>query len=125
MSSNKGFTLIEVLVSLVIFLVIAVGVGFGLHQAVDNNVFNSQRQDVLNTTLALLDGHPPGAFCGTTQQATTPPGLAFTITVTCTPAAITVAPPSPNPQATVTVTQVTAVANWSTFGVARSVTVQE
>ncbi len=123
--SSKGFTLIEVLVSLVVFLLIAVGVGLGLHHAVDNNVFDSQRQDVLNTTLQELHAYPPGTLCGQTVQATTAAGLAFSIHVTCTPAAIMVAPPSPNPAVTVTVQQVVAVAHWTTFGVARSVSVQQ
>ncbi len=123
--SSKGFTLVEVLVSLVIFLLIAIGVGLGLHQAVDNNVFDSQRQDVLNTTLEQLHAYAPGTLCGRTVSATTATGLVFSIDVTCTPAAITVAPPSPNPALTVTVQQLTAVAHWTTFGVARSVTVEQ
>ncbi len=126
--SSKGFTLIETLVSLVIFLLIAAGVGFGLEHTVDGNVYDSQRQDVLNTTLALLDKGPPNQLCppanGTsTIPATTPTGLAFTITVSCVVANV----PTPPGQTAVTVpvTELTAVANWSTFGVARSVTIQK
>ncbi len=117
--------MIEVLVSLVIFLLIAVGVGLGLHHAVDNNVFDSQRQDVLNTTLEQLHAYPPGTLCGRTVPATTAAGLTFSIAVTCVPAQILVAPPTPNPAVTVIVQQVTAVAHWTTFGVARSVTVEQ
>ncbi len=126
--SSRGFTLIEVLVSLVIFLLIAVGVGLGLHHAVANNVFDSQRQDVLNTTLQVLDSHPPDRFCpppgGTnTVAATTPAGLAFSINITCAVADIPA--PAAAPTTTIPVTQLTAVANWTTFGVARSVTVMQ
>ncbi len=125
-SKGKGFTLIETLVSLVIFLLIAVGVGFGLHHAVDNNIFDSERQDVLNTTLALLDSRPPGQLCpapGATSAlpATTYTGLTFTINVSCTIAQVPV--PAAAPKQTVPVTELTAVANWTTFGVSRSVTI--
>ncbi|WP_297365484.1 prepilin-type N-terminal cleavage/methylation domain-containing protein [Acidiferrobacter sp.] len=126
--SSKGFTLIEVLVSLVIFLLIAVGVGLGLHHAVANNVFDSQRQDVLNTTLTLLDSHPPDQLCPaangtTTLSATTPPGLAFTIDVSCVVTNVPV--PAIKPTTSVPLTQLTAVAHWTTFGVARSVTIMQ
>jgi len=130
MPSQRGFTLIETLVSLVIFLLIAVGVAVGLQHTVNGNIFDSQRQSVLNTTLAILDQSPPGSLCpapnGTTvQNATTPTQVAVTIDITCAPVAIAIAPPSPNPPATVYVTQVMATAHWTTLGVARSVTVQK
>ncbi len=125
-SKGKGFTLIETLVSLVVFLLIAIGVGLGLHHAVDNNVFDSQRQDVLNTTLALLDSRPPGQLCPApgatnTVPATTYAGLAFTINISCTIAQVPV--PAVKPTSNVPVTELTAVANWTTFGVSRSVTI--
>lgn len=128
MSSDRGFTLIETLVSLVIFLFIALGVTMGLQHAVDGNVFDSQRQDVLNTTQQYLDTHPPGQLCpvsgGTNVvSATTYAGLAFTIDVQCNIDDV----PMPYPTATtnIPVTQVTATALWTTFGVSRSVIVQQ
>lgn len=128
MSSDRGFTLIETLVSLVIFLLIALGVTMGLQHAVDGNVFDSQRQDVLNKTQELLDSAPPSQLCpaagGTNVvSATTYAGLAFTIDIQCNVDNV----PMPYPTATmsVPVTQVTATANWTTFGVPRSVVVQQ
>ena len=126
--SSKGFTLIETLVSLVIFLFIALGVTFGLQKSVDGNVFDTQRQDVINTTLALLDGStPPNQLCppvgGTTvKSATTSAGLAFTINITCV---VDNVPVPPGGTTTVPVTQLTAAAQWSTFGLTRNVTIQE
>lgn len=124
MSFSRGFTLIETLVSLVIFLLIALGVTFGLQHAVDGNVFDSQRQDVLNTTLSLLDSSPPGQLCppsgGTAVlPETTAAGLAFTVDITCVVNQVA----TPN-NTTVPITAVTATALWTTFGVSRHVTVQ-
>ncbi len=128
MCSDRGFTLIETLVSLVIFLFIALGVTMGLQHAVDGNVFDSQRQDVLNETLAVLNSAPPTQYCpaagGTNVvSATTSAGLAFTIDVQCN--IDDVAMPYPSNTPNIPVTQVTATANWTTFGVPRSVVVQQ
>lgn len=126
--SSKGFTLIETLVSLVIFLLIALGVTFGLQRAVSGNVFDSQRQDVVNTTLSILNtSTPPTQLCppvgGTTvKSAVTPAGLAFTINITCVVDNVPVPPASTT---TVPVTQLTAVAQWTTYGSTRNVTIQE
>ena len=123
--SSKGFTLIEVLASLVIFLLIAVGVGLGLHHAVNNNIFDSQRQDVLAATQARLDAQAPNQIClgPNTIPGTTASGVAFTIAISCSIDNV----PMPYPQSTTTVpvTQVTATTTWTTLGVVRHVTVQD
>lgn len=123
--SSRGFTLIEVLASLVIFLLIAVGVGVGLHHAVDNNIFDSQRQDVLAATQARLDAQAPNQIClgPSTLPGTTASGVAFTISISCS--IDNVPMPYPKPTTTVPVTQVMATATWTTLGVTRHVTVQE
>ncbi|MDA8361765.1 MAG: type II secretion system protein [Gammaproteobacteria bacterium] len=126
--SSKGFTLIETLVSLVIFLLIAAGVAYGLQRVISGNIYVGQRQDVINTTLGVLDqSRPPLGLCpppgsSTTMPATTPTGLQFTITITC---AVDAVPMLPGSQNLIDVTQLTAVASWSTFGVSRHVTVYE
>ncbi|MDA8390482.1 MAG: type II secretion system protein [Gammaproteobacteria bacterium] len=126
--SSRGFTLIETLVSLVIFLLIAAGVAYGLQHVIAGNVYVGQRQDVINTTLGILDqSRPPLGLCpppgsSTTMPATTPTSLPFTITITCTVDAVPMLPSSQN---MIDVTQLTAVASWSTFGVTRNVTIEE
>jgi len=126
--SSKGFTLIETLVSLVVFLLIALGVTFGLQHAVDGNVYDTQRQDVINTTLSTLNSSTPNSLCppagGTTVlSATTFSGLLFTINITCN--VVTVYTPAGQTTTSVPATQLLATANWTTFGVSRSVTVQQ
>lgn len=123
--SSKGFTLIEVLVSLLIFLLIAVGVGRGLHHAIANNIFDSERQDVLAATQARLDAQAPDQICAGPHSlsATTATGTPFTITLSCT--SDQVAMPYPKATTTVPVTQVTATATWATMGVTRHVIVEE
>ena len=123
--SSKGFTLIEVLASLVIFLLIAVGVGLGLHHAVNNNIFDSQRQDVLAATQARLDAQAPNQIClgPSTIPGTTASGVAFTIAISCS--IDNVPMPYPQPTTTVPVIQVTATTTWTTLGVVRHVTVQD
>ncbi|MHB8254558.1 MAG: PulJ/GspJ family protein [Acidiferrobacter sp.] len=123
MSSNRGFTLIETLVSLVVFLLIALGVTLALQHVIDGNVFDSQRQDVINATQAALSVPPPDHLCppaggATVLSATTASGLTFTINVTCT---VTLVPMPPTVAPNVPVTQLTAQSTWTTFGVSRSV----
>lgn len=129
MSSNaKGFTLIETLVSLVVFLLIAIGVTIGLERAVDGNVFDSQRQDVINSTLAFLhSSRPPTQYCppsGSTKTIplTTNAGLAFTLAISCTVVPVNMPAGS---KTTVPLTEIVANASWSTFGMTRHVTLYE
>lgn len=128
---TKGFTLIETLVSLVIFLLIALAVTFGLQHAVDGNVFDSQRQDVINATQSVLDNStPPDQLCPAVGSTATYPemttsGLAFSINVTCTVDPVPMPYPTPSATSTVSVTEMTVVATWSTFGQTRHVTLQQ
>jgi len=118
---TRGFTLLETLIALLVFLFIGLGAAYGLARGVSGNTYDSQRQNVLNATQQILDQGNPTSTCGYTNKtentASNPP--TFTLTVQCNPVTLMIG----NPQVAVTYTQVVATANWSTKGNARAVTI--
>lgn len=118
---QQGFTLLETLIALLVFLFIGLGAAYGLAHSVNGNTFDAQRQNVLNATQQILDQGNPTSTCSYNNQpeqtASNPP--TFTLSVQCHPVTLMIG----NPSVAVTYTQVVATSSWSTQGNVRTVTI--
>lgn len=114
---EAGFTLIETLIALFVFLFIGLGAAYGLARGVSGNIYDSDRQSVLNQTQALLDqANPATSLCNSTVTLT---GVtAGSVHFTCVPVTVAVGAPAVN----VTYQQVVAAAQWTTKHEQRSLT---